>query len=356
MTTNSRLVIQFVKIENLRFDTENPRIIQRPNDKSDNEMIHALSREYPLWDLLTSIFACGIPEYEPLLVIPDKDAFTVLDGNRRLAAMKILNDHVAYEKFLPHNILRFSRSDAIAKINEVPVLIVSPSDADLWRSRLIRHAHLPVPWTSFARACFVQHIENTNAITSEQIGHLIGLERKDVDRLMDPIRLIAFIEEKGVWNRSDVVGPRLYYSYLIKALSRSNILSHIGWDRKKSIKLINVPNTVELFTWLFGSRTKEKNTIIMEPDADLDKLNVVLDSESALKSLRSSNNLEEAYIHAIESRFALRRKLIQIDETIRALIAESNEVPYPDPHVKTIAKSIRNTADILVREMENKSE
>lgn len=80
------------------------------------------------------------------------------------------------------------------------------------------------------------------------------------------------------------------------------------------------------------------------------------DSESALKSLRSSNNLEEAYIHAIESRFALRRKLIQIDETIRALIAESNEVPYPDPHVKTIAKSIRNTADILVREMENKSE
>ncbi|MBD1432324.1 hypothetical protein H8B06_05765 [Sphingobacterium sp. DN00404] len=120
MTTNSKLAIQFIKIENLRFDTENPRIIQRPHAKSDEEMINALSREYPLWDLLTSIFASGIPEYEPLLVIPDKDAFTVLDGNRRLAAMKILNDHVAYEKFLPHNILRFSRSDAIAKINDVP--------------------------------------------------------------------------------------------------------------------------------------------------------------------------------------------------------------------------------------------
>ncbi|MBD1432301.1 hypothetical protein H8B06_05650 [Sphingobacterium sp. DN00404] len=48
--------------------------------------------------------------------------------------------------------------------------------------------------------------------------------------------------------------------------------------------------------------------------------------------------------------------MIQIDETIRLLIAESNEVPYPDPHVKTIAKSIRNTADILLPELENKSE
>src|SRR5690606_7487232 len=186
--------------------------------------------------------------------------------------------------------------------------------------------------------------------------HLIGLERKDVDRLMDPIRLIVFIEERGVWNRSDVVGTRLYYSYLIKALSRSNILSHIGWDRKKSIKSINVRNTIELFAWLFGSRAREKNTIIMEPDSDLDKLDVVLDSESALKLLRSSNNLEEAYVHAIESRFALRRKLIQIDETIRSLITESTEIPYPDPHVKTIANSIRNTTDILLRELEKKSE
>src|SRR5690606_35831570 len=149
---------------------------------------------------------------------------------------------------LPYNILGFSRSDAIAKINEVAVLIASASDADLWRSRLIRHAHLPVPWTSFARACFVQHMENTHAITSEQIGQLIGLERKVVDRLMDPIRLSTFTEDRGVWNRSDVVRTRLYYSYLIKALSRSNILSHIGWDRKKNIKLINVPKTIELFT------------------------------------------------------------------------------------------------------------
>src|SRR5690606_35095552 len=339
MTTNSKLSIQFIKIENLRFDTDNPRITRRPHGKSDDDMINALSREYPLWDLLTSIFASGIPEYEPLLVIQDKDAFTVLDGNRRLAAIKILNDHLAYEKFLPHYILRYSRNDAIAKIDEVPVLIVSPNDADLWRSRLIRHAHHPVPWTSFARACFVQLIENTHAITSEQIGHLIGLERKDVDRMMDPIRLIAFIEDRGVWNRSDVAGTRLYYSYLIKALSRSNILNHIGWGEKKSIKLINVSNTIELFVWLFGSRTKEKSTIIMEPDSDLDKLNVVLDSERALKSLRRSNNLEEAYIHAIESRFALRRKLVQIDEAIRALIAESREVPYADPHVNTLAKS-----------------
>ena len=83
---------------------------------------------------------------------------------------------------------------------------------------------------------------------------------------------------------------------------------------------------------------------------------MVIDSESALKSLKASNNLEDAYVHAIESRFALRRKLIQIDENIRALIVESSEVPYPDTHVKTIAESIRTTADRLIREMENKSE
>src|SRR5690606_5764427 len=151
-------------------------------------------------------------------------------------------------------------------------------------------------------------------------------------------------------------GTRCVLSQLDQGLIKKHNPQLSGRGGKKSIKLINVSNTIELFVWLFGSRTKEKSTIIMEPDSDLDKLNVVLDSERALKSLRRSNKLEEAYIHAIESRFALRRKLVQIDEAIRALIAESREVPYADPHVNTLAKSIRNTAGVLVREIERKSE
>src|SRR5690606_21545814 len=140
------------------------------------------------------------------------------------------------------------------------------------------------------------------------------------------------------------------------ALSRTNILNHIGWHKKKSTKLIHVENTIELFTWLFGSRVRERNPIIREPDSDLDKLNLVLDSEPALKTLRASNNLDNAYTSVIESRFALRSKLIQIDGNIRSLISESSEIPHTDPQVKTIAKSVRMTLDLLLHELENKSE
>ena len=150
------------------------------------------------------------------------------------------------------------------------------------------------------------------------------------------------------------MGSHVYYSLLTKALVRGNIIRHIGWAKKTSLKSIDVPNTVELLIWLFGSRSQEKWGIISETDADLDKLDVVLENENALNRLRKSNDLEDSYIQAIESRFALRRKLIRIDETIRSLISESYEVPYPDRDVLKIAESIQNTADILLGEIGKK--
>ena len=81
-----------VPIKRLRLDQRNPRLVGTAENSADEAIIAHLYRAAELDELLQSISATGYLDIEPLVVMstPDSDNLIVLEGNRRLAALREL--------------------------------------------------------------------------------------------------------------------------------------------------------------------------------------------------------------------------------------------------------------------------
>ena len=85
-----------VNTDLLKLDVRNPRLITSAAEmRTDDAVIRELHDEGELSELLQSISSNGYLDFEPLVVTlikaTDKQ-LTVLEGNRRLAAIRVLTD------------------------------------------------------------------------------------------------------------------------------------------------------------------------------------------------------------------------------------------------------------------------
>src|SRR5438309_6529213 len=83
-----------IKISELTLDRRNPRLVEygvKPN-ASDDQVIEILWNEMAVDEVAMSIAASGFWGHEPLLVTEEKGKLVVIEGNRRLAAVRILTE------------------------------------------------------------------------------------------------------------------------------------------------------------------------------------------------------------------------------------------------------------------------
>ena len=80
-----------VDTEHLDFDPHNPRLIEEGiTTPSDSQIIQALADTSDLSEIVESIAANGYIDIEPMIAQKVKMRYRVLEGNRRLAAIRIL--------------------------------------------------------------------------------------------------------------------------------------------------------------------------------------------------------------------------------------------------------------------------
>ncbi len=94
-----------IDVDRLLFDEENPRLIEYLDDDSPTQdnLLTVLWENMSVDELAMSIAASGYFDYEPVFVIDgpgrgDNKKFIVIEGNRRLAAVKILLDSALRER------------------------------------------------------------------------------------------------------------------------------------------------------------------------------------------------------------------------------------------------------------------
>lgn len=82
-----------VETQYLDFDPNNPRLIEQGlKTPSDAQIIRALADNADLSEIVQSIAANGYIDIEPLIVQRDKSRYVVLEGNRRLAAIRVIQN------------------------------------------------------------------------------------------------------------------------------------------------------------------------------------------------------------------------------------------------------------------------
>src|SRR4051794_14238585 len=84
--------VTLVATKDLFFDSENPRLVEAGGPESQREIIRVLWREFAVDEIALSIAANGFFPYEPLFVAKEDGRLVVVEGNRRLAAVRLLAD------------------------------------------------------------------------------------------------------------------------------------------------------------------------------------------------------------------------------------------------------------------------
>jgi ParB-like chromosome segregation protein Spo0J len=88
MTISSKFIE--VDIQSLKLDHSNPRLPERLKGAVDKEVLNWMLSDATLIDLMASISENGFFSGEPIIVIPENQSYIVIEGNRRLAAIKLL--------------------------------------------------------------------------------------------------------------------------------------------------------------------------------------------------------------------------------------------------------------------------
>ncbi|ENN91162.1 ParB/Srx family N-terminal domain-containing protein [Bartonella bovis] len=118
-----------VSLKKLEFDPENPRIPRFSNEK---DAINFLCNKEQILELAEDIAENGISPCEKFIVLQDREKYIVVEGNRRLIALKFLdNPNLAPERLSK----KFSKYSASRKvlISSVECVIVSNrKEANHW--------------------------------------------------------------------------------------------------------------------------------------------------------------------------------------------------------------------------------
>ena len=145
-----------LSVTSLHLDSKNPRLGRETSVRAPREIIQYLFEHDKALEVAESIAYRGYFPNEPLLIIEEGGRYVVVEGNRRLAALKALREPGLLEGPLERQVERLARriSDlqAIAKI---PVTI-APHRRATDRQIAGRHIGAPVlAWQAENRASFI---------------------------------------------------------------------------------------------------------------------------------------------------------------------------------------------------------
>lgn len=167
-----------MSITSLHLDAKNPRLGRETSAKTPREVVRYLFDHDKALEVAQSIAARGYFPNEPLLAIKEDGRTVVVEGNRRLAALKALREPGLLDGALQRQLERLSRQvEDPAALATVPVTL-APSRRATDRQLAGRHIGTPVlPWQAENRASFILDKLSegyTNDQLRDQLGFTIG--------------------------------------------------------------------------------------------------------------------------------------------------------------------------------------
>lgn len=297
-TTNHR--IGYVPVDNLRFDPDNPRLPSTLDRGDEKAVLEWMLEDATILELMGSI---GEQDYfagEPMIVTgTDKEsAYTVIEGNRRLTAVKLLrNPDLAPVRKAS---VRQVSKDARFKPEEVPVLVYGDR-ADVLEYLGYRHITGIKEWDPLAKARYLEQLRDTVLHLNEEeqfrvLAKTIGSRSDYVARLLTTLNVYQKIEESDYYDIKSTSDDPVDFSVLSTALSYSNIAGFVGLDsgRDTNLEGLGEEKLGELTSWLF-EESVEGTTRVRE-SRDLKELSAVVSNEGALESFRNGSPLDNAVL------------------------------------------------------------
>ena len=293
--------LEEVPVEHLFLDEQNPRLVSY-DARSQDDILEVLAREMSIDEVAISIAENGYYPTERLLVVerdPGPPAtYTVVEGNRRLAAVQVLMDAAKRQKTRTRDLPQISEVRR-QELQTLPVSIF-PGREQLWPYLGFKHVNGPREWDAFAKAEFVAMVHEEYGVPIDEISKRIGDRFSTVQRIHLGFRLVRQAERKGVFDREDrFYEKRFYFSHLYTAADQQQFRAFLGITQERVALPDPVPTEKldqlrELLVWIYGSRSEGREPLVRTQNPDLNYLREAVTDESAVAALRQGGELRRA--------------------------------------------------------------
>lgn len=305
----------------------NPRLPSNKRSLSQIELLHYMEDHFNLLPLARSMSDNGYFDEEPVIIIPKEDepgAFIVIEGNRRLAALKFLTDPELMARSAYKEQYEELARNAVENLTKIPAVKYN-SRKETVAMLGFRHIAGISKWASFSKAEFVYNfIQDNEGLGFSEVARILGDRPESIRRNYATYSI--FIQA----NNLDIDTSKLVqdFSVFYTALGRIAFQDFIG-IKISECEIGKFDNPIpadhqkqleEMITWVHG--TEEVDAIISE-SRDLKKLAAVLKSKNALEHLRVGGKLNDAYSLTTNENQAIidsiNKASFNIEESLRFL-------------------------------------
>lgn len=367
---------ELVDVKLLNFDTNNPRFTpdKRPDEDSDLAVVAELARTADLSELVQSIGTSGYINIEPLVVVVRDDKLVVLEGNRRLAALKALRDE---ELAKQAKLTSPEFNDEIRETMENILVYRVEKEEDARELIGFKHINGPQAWDAFAKATFAARWLDSQADEKKplklfEIANRMGDKHATIHRMVTAYYVLMQAERQGLFHMDDRYKRAFSFSHLYTGLSYGEFTDYIGMPRpqreqdpsRDPVSPENYEKLKYVLTWLYGSKEQEIQPVVRSQNPDLGRVRDVLKSKSGTKVLEQSSHLEDALITATPKDLRFSKHIVEANGQLRlALETLDGFDPETQSELQEIVASaskriqvIKATVDSQMSEFEERIE
>jgi hypothetical protein len=300
----------------LDFDPNNPRLGGAGVNKTTAEIQEVLeTAPHYARELVGSIVQNGFVPYEPLVVRQVGDKYQVIEGNRRLAAVR----HIRANKDGKYSL------EVVERLKRLPVLLFPSAhdEKDVQVYLGVKHMFGFREWPAASKAIYLdKRISSKEDI--EEVSRQLEIDRDEIVRWLIPYRL-----RESAQSIFRLIKPEHFWS-LAESFGRGGIKPYIELKYDANTLRITHYNPRKLrflAEFLYGERVEDEAKVKdftgkrrIRETRDLSKLGKVLSNETARQKLEKGSSLEDALVYVEPKNERVQKQLKALDSTFRKLL------------------------------------
>ena len=349
--------LNFIEVDilSLHLDLLNPRLPERLRGAPDKDVLNWMLSDATLIDLMASIAENGFFPGEPIIAILVGKNYIVIEGNRRLAAIKLLNNPdlaTISPKSVQSLALEAQQKNNIPK--RVWVYVVSKRQ-EVENYLGFRHVTGVKQWPVISKARYLnklfQQKSSQNYEVYKDLAKEIGSKAPYVRRLLTGYKAFEIIQSRNYYNIPDLDEENFDLSLITDTITmHSALASYMGVDMESDspFEKIDHDKLREITLLLYEKLSNGKTRI--GDNRNLRVLNKVIQNGEARDAfIRGEKSLKEASeltdITDENIRLYLTKALQNLTEAQKIVHRSIS----PSKSDKEISEEIIESADVIRR-------
>jgi len=339
--------LQYLPLSSLRLDQQNPRLPEKHQleDLTQDELAALIDKHYDALQIARSIARHGYFQSEPLIAIANDDghSYTVVEGNRRLTALRALSSSEFRDRLSQQTAAWKSLPLEIALPETIPVVIVRDRQSIV---PLIGFRHISgiEPWEPWAQARFIARlVDEGNSL--EEISELVGRSLTEVRSMY---RDHAVLQQASDQFNLDTSRAEESFGVFTAAMGRTKIRDYIRAPSPREVdpELWPLPDDSaehleRLLTYVFGDEDGEGR--VLQDSRQLQALGEVLSDPTgvaetvmvetksineALQSMQARGQQFQSFVRSAERALNSAKELdvLTMDGSVRDRLIVMKEI------------------------------